>query len=298
MIVVCKYNWDIGLNGMDNTFMKKLLDKYEGKLKHISSQHPTICQIKHIQNNSSDDSEKWFLAEGIWAHQKLVKADLRIQYFLFCPELTYSNEAFDLADSCINKAEETFIVSRKLFEKISGRDGPDGFASVVKIPAYDVDKLQLKDNTLIVVLDGLETPGNIGTILRTCDGAGVEAVFICNKKARVTNPKLVKGSMGAVFTIPIIEFDNTSACTDWLKAHNFMIYLADTRADKTYKSVDYNGNTALVIGSERYGISSEWYSCNPQLLSIPMLGMCDSLNVGVAASVITYEISMKKLQKG
>jgi RNA methyltransferase, TrmH family len=77
-----------------------------------------------------------------------------------------------------------------------------------------------------------------------------------------------------------------------------MIYLADTRADKTYKSVDYNGNTALVIGSERYGISSEWYSCNPQLLSIPMLGMCDSLNVGVAASVITYEISMKKLQKG
>ena len=103
--------------------------------------------------------------------------------------------------------------------------------------------------------------------------------------------------MGAVFTIPIIEFGDTSACIMWLKAHHFNIYLADTRAAKTYQSYHYDGNTALVMGSERYGISREWYSCEPQLLSIPMLGMCDSLNVGVAASVILYEICMRKLQK-
>ena len=144
----------------------------------------------------------------------------------------------------------------------------------------------------------MENPGNIGIILRTCDGAGVDAVFICNKKARVTNPKLIKSSMGAVFRIPIIEFNDMNVCAKWLKAHNFSIYLADTRANETYKSFDYDGNSALVIGSERYGISGKWYSCNPHLLSIPMLGICDSLNVGVAASVITYEISMKRLQKG
>ena len=298
MIVICRYNSDTGLNDMNNIFMNQLLDKYSRKLKHIGSQHPIISQIKHIQNNTSDDSEKCFLAEGIRVHQKLITVDLKIQCFLICPELIYSNEALELVDSCIKKAEETFIVSRKLFEKVSDRDGPDGFASIVQIHSYVVDNLHLKDNALIIVLDGLETPGNIGTILRTCDGAGVDAVFICNKKARVTNQKLVKGSMGAVFIIPIIEFDDTSVCAKWLEAHDFNIYLADTRADKTYKNFDYDGNTALVMGSERYGISKDWYFCNPQLLSIPMLGMCDSLNVGVAASVITYEMCMKRLLKG
>jgi TrmH family RNA methyltransferase len=298
MIIVCRYNLGAGLRGMNNILINKLFDKYRGKMKHAGSQHPVMHLIKHILNNTSEDSEKLLVADGMWAHQKLLKTDLNIRCFLVCPELIYSNEGLELVESFINRAEETFIISGKMFERISDRDGPDGLISLVQIPHFDIDKLQLRDNALALVLDGLENPGNIGTILRTCDGAGVDVVFICNKRARLTNPKLVKGSMGAVFTIPIIEFNDMGVCAKWLKAHNFSIYLADTRANETYKSFDYDGNTALVMGSERYGISGEWYFCNPQLLSIPMLGICDSLNVGVAASVITYEISMKRLQKG
>jgi len=282
---------------MDNILIDSLLDKYKSKVKFIGSQHPAIKQIKHIQNNTSDESEKLLAAEGMWSHQKLLDTDLFINCLLVCPELIYSEEGVELVESLINRAAETFIISRKLFEKITDRDDPDGFASIVRIPDYEIGNLQVKDDSLILVLDGLEKPGNVGTIIRSCDGAGVDAVLICNKKIRLTNPKLVKGSMGAVFTIPIIEIGDIGECMSWLKAHNFHIYLADTRADKTYKSFDYNGNTVLVVGNERYGICGEWYSCNPQLLSIPMLGMCDSLNVGVAASVITYEIRMKKMQK-
>lgn len=283
---------------MDNISLQKLLDKYKGKIKYAGCQHPAIHQIKYVLNNAGSESERLSIADGIWAHQKLLKTDLPIHCFLTCPELIYSSEGLEIIEGFINRAEETFIVSKKLLGTISDRDGPDGFISLVQIPYFCLDGLKLVDNALILVLDGLESPGNIGTILRTCDGAAVDAVFICNKKVRMTNPKLVKGSMGAVFTIPAIEFDHAEECTKWLQAHDFRIYLADTKAGATYKNLDYGGKTALVLGNERYGISGEWYSGNPQLISIPMLGMCDSLNVGVAASVIAYEISMQKRMKG
>ena len=282
---------------MDSIQMNKLPNKYRNKIKHIGSQHQVVHQIKRIQNNTSDDSERLIVAEGIWAHQKLLKTELNIRWLLVCPELIYSNEGIELAENFINRAEETFIVSVKLFRKVSDRDDPDGFLSIVQIPVFEIEKLILKNNALVLILDGMENPGNIGTILRTCDGAGVDAVFICNKKARLSNPKLLKSSMGALFTIPIIEFLDTNECIKWLKAQDFNIYLADTRADKTYKEFDCTGNTVLVIGSERYGISEEWYAYNPQLISIPMFGVCDSLNAGVAASILTYEISMTKLKE-
>jgi TrmH family RNA methyltransferase len=169
-----------------------------------------------------------------------------------------------------------------------------GLFSVIQLPELNIEKLELGENALVMVLDGLEKPGNIGTIIRTCDGAGVDAVFLCNRKSRLTNPLLIKGSMGAVFTIPIVEFDNVRSCIDWLVSHHFNIFLADTKAEISYKHANYTGNTALVMGCERYGISGDWYSSSPKLISIPMLGICDSLNVGVAASILAYEAACLK----
>ncbi len=253
--------------------------------------------IKSIQNNTYHDVERLCVADGLWAHQKLASSDLRILSFIICPERIYSNEALELVEGFMNKAQNVYVVSERLLSKISERDGPDGLVSIVQLPCYEIDCLRLRKNAFIMVLDGLENPGNIGTILRTCDGAAVDAVFVCNRRARITSSKLIKASMGAAFTIPIIEFEDMDECIDWLLAHGFNVYLADTRADKTYKEFGYEGHTALVMGSERYGISEKWYLLNPQRLAIPMLGICDSLNVGVAASVIAYEISMQRLKR-
>lgn len=122
----------------------------------------------------------------------------------------------------------------------------------------------------------------------------MEAVFICNQRVRLTNPKLMKGSMGAVFTMPIFEFDDIKSCREWLQAHEFGVFLANPQAVKSYKEFGYEGNTALVVGNERYGLSKEWNERNTEMLSIPMRGICDSLNVGAAASIMIYEICMKK----
>jgi TrmH family RNA methyltransferase len=100
--------------------------------------------------------------------------------------------------------------------------------------------------------------------------------------------------MGAAFHVPVVETDSLEACRVWLYAHGFSVYLADTRANRTYREYSYSGRTALVMGSERYGITKSWYDGDVCLLSIPMKGQCDSLNVGVAASVILYEICHRK----
>lgn len=284
----------MGLIGMGNGDINSLVEQYKSKMKYVGMQSDEIHQVKRMIHGNGPDDEKRFVVEGIWAHQKLLSTNVEIEFFLFCPECIYSQETTLLVQKFLNKMENAYVVSKRVFEKLSERDEPDGLLSIGKFPEYDIADWKPKDNSVIAILDGLETPGNIGTILRTCDGAGVDAVFICNKRARMTNPKLIKASMGAAFVIPMIEFDSVDRCRSWLLEHNFHIYLADTQADHTYKSYEYEGNTALVVGSERYGISKEWNGCGTRLLSIPMLGVCDSLNVGTAASIILYEIGMKK----
>ena len=170
---------------------------------------------------------------------------------------------------------------------------PDGLLSICRFPVKRPEDLVLPERAGVVVLDGLEIPGNIGTIIRTCDGAAIDAILVCNRRARLSHPKVIKGSMGAAFRIPIVEFETGVDCAAWLRENGFSIYLADTRAEKTYYDYAYSGRSALIMGSERYGIHKEWYQNDPNMLMIPMLGICDSLNVGVAASILIYEMSLK-----
>jgi len=277
-----------------NENINRVLERYRAKLNWIGAQSEKISEIKRIVSGRCPDSEKRFAVEGIWAHDKLLQAGLGVESLLLCPDYIYSDEAVRLVETWVERTEEVYIVSSKIFQKLSDRDEPDGLLSVGRLPIREPRQLQLPKDAVIVVLDGLENPGNIGTILRTCDGAGVDAVFVCNPRARMTNPKLIKGSMGAVFVVPIVEFGDAGACLTWLRERNFAVYLADTRANKTYKDYDYRGNTALVVGCERYGVSENWYDGESRMLSIPMRGVCDSLNVGTAASVCVYEICMGK----
>ena len=170
-----------------------------------------------------------------------------------------------------------------------------GMIALVKKEYVDLS-LDKNNYEKVLVIDSIEIPGNVGTILRASDGANIDAVFLCNRRARITHPKIIKGSMGAAFTKPIVEFESVEECKAWLKKKNFKIYLTDTRATKTYFEDDYEGRVALIVGSERYGITKPWYDGDYEMIMIPMLGQCDSLNVAIATTIIAYEASLK--QKG
>ena len=272
--------------------LQALAENYKFKIRHIGEKHEVIKHIKGLINNTKPNPERLFIAEGIWSHNKIVELGLTVRSFVFCPQFIHTAQAARLAEAAALVADEICIVSEKTFLKISERDKADGLLSVCVFPARDLNSLRLGKDALIVVLDGCEIPGNVGTIARTCDGANVDAVFLCNRRVRLTHPKVIKGSMGAALTVPFIEFDTVDNCLAWLAKSKFNVYVADTRADKFYYEHVYANRSALVMGSERYGVSREWYA-SAQLLSIPMSGSCDSLNVGVAASIILYDMSVK-----
>ena len=249
--------------------LEKFRTSNKNKIEAIGVQNGKIKEVLALINNTKPNKNNFFVIDGIWAHEKALNNDLEVDSFIYCPEVITSHEAMNLIESFFMRAKKTYEVSLKTFMKICEKDDPKGMISICKFPLSD---------------------------LRTCDGADIDAVFICNRRARITHPKIVKGSMGAAFTKPIVEFSSVEECKAWLKKKNFKIYLTDTRATKTYFEEDYEGRVALIVGSERYGITKPWYEGDYEMIMIPMLGQCDSLNVAIATTIIAYEASLK--QKG
>lgn len=259
----------------------------------IGEQNPKIKQIKGVLSNTKPNPNKLFVAEGIWLLSLCEKFHTPIESLILCPEYIHTSQAASLADSLALRAGTRFTVSAKTYDKISERGQPDGLMALAQLPSHDLTSFHPADDAVLLVLDGVEIPGNIGTMLRMADGAGIDGVFLCNRKARLTHPKLIKGSQGAVLSVPLFEFESVAACRSWLDQNGFTVYLADTRADLFYYDEPFGKKTALVMGSERYGISREWYDTACQMIAIPMEGSCDSLNVGVAATVLAYEAVKK-----
>lgn len=282
----------------DNEFSERenyFISKYKKKLMSPALQHDLVKEVQGLLNNTKPNPKKLFVVEGIWALEKAKNYKLQIESFAFCPEFIFSSESEKMVDDFINLAENSYLVSKKVFLRMSERESPDGLLALCRLPHFSFEDIKLRENNLVVILDGLEIPGNIGTIIRSVDGVGADGVILCNRKARLTHPKLIKSSQGSNFTIPIVEAELNEAMS-WLKENNFRVFLTDTRAEQEYFEPDYKGRVAIVAGSERYGMSREWYTPDCNMISIPMYGDCDSLNVAIATTIVLYEASLK--QKG
>ena len=277
---------------MDAVYTEKLNNALR-LARAVGDGHQVVKWARAIISNTKPNRDGLFVAEGIWIHKLMLSAKTTVRAFIVCPELIRTEEMTSIVEAVASCAAELYTVSQKTFLKLSERDKPDGVLSIAELPRYTPDDIKTDRSSVVLVLDGVEIPGNIGTMIRMADGAGVDAVLICNRKARMTHPKLIKGSQGAVLTVPFCEFETPKACYDWLKSRGFTMYLADTRAQHYYYDEPFKKKTALVMGSERYGISREWYSYDYDMIAIPMLGKCDSLNVGVAATVLCYDACMK-----
>ena len=270
---------------------EQLLEQYN--FQPIGEANGRIKRVKGILSNSKPNPERLFVAEGIWLASMCLKFGTCIDSIIVCPEHVRTPEVQKLIADLSERTRDRFSVSAKTYEKISEKDRPDGIMALAALPKRDIADFMPPQNAVVLVIDGVEIPGNAGTMLRMADGAGADAVFFCNRKVRMTHPKLIKSSQGAVLTVPVFEFESVADCRAWLKKFGFTVYLADTRADKYYYDEPFGKNCALVLGSERYGIAREWYDSQYSMIAIPMQGRCDSLNVGVAATVLTYEACIK-----
>ncbi len=255
--------------------------------------HPDVVITGQLIANKKVENEYLFAIEGLWAYEKILKGRARVKAFLFCPEYIRNEHIKEMVKKLIALSENTYTISNKICQRISGRDGAEGFFMLCEMPRYGLDDIAMEDNSLVIVLDGIEKPGNVGTIIRTADGAGAAGVIHVNHRARLFNHEVIKSSMGSSFIIPIIG-EELRETAKWLVSNGFKIVLTDLKADKYHFEADYSGKVAVVAGNERHGISKEWYEYACERVIIPMLGGADSLNVGVAASLVAYEASLQQ----
>lgn len=270
-----------------------LKDRYGRKLHFAGKKHHIIDRVISLNKNSKPNPEKLAAIEGIWSLTLAKKYDIKIKYLIICVEQIKSIESQNLIDYFIDRSEETIIVSERVFEQLSEKENAQGLMAVCYLKFKEISELTFNDDSIIVILDGLEIPGNIGTIIRSSDATGVDAIILNNRKVRINHPKLLRSSLGSFFKVPICEAKTTNELIEFLKMNNYTVILADTESEKNYFDLDYKGKIAIVMGSEKYGISDDFYSVNHEKVKIPMLGDMDSLNVGVATTIILYEAALK-----
>ena len=259
------------------------------ELQQIGLSHPRVKQVLDIQNNTAPNRERLVVAEGLWAQRLVLDAGVPVRTLLWCPELAYSDESVLRAGQLAERAEQAYRVSAKTLERIGERGQQDGLLSVVRLPWQEPDLLRFGSSALVLVADAVEIPGNLGTLVRTLDAVRADCLVLTNRRTRLTHPKVFRGSQGTVLTVPSVEFPSAAEAAPWLRRQGFRVLLADTDDALHYRQVDYTGRVALVVGSERYGISRPWYEHGFDRVAVPMLGSADSLNVSVSASVLLYE---------
>jgi tRNA G18 (ribose-2'-O)-methylase SpoU len=258
-------------------------------LQQIGLQHPRIRQLRHVLNNTAPNHRGLFVAEGLWAHETLLDLDAQIDLFLWCPEAAYGPGAYVRAERAAARARQAYRIAPKVLERIAERERPDGMVSLVALPRWEPQTVPLRRQSVVLVADAVEIPGNVGTLLRTLDACGGDCLVLTNRRARLSHPKVFRSSRGMLLRVPILDLGEPAAAVRWLREREFTTYLATpTAAGRPYHDVDFPERTAIVVGNERYGISREWFDHGFAAVSVPMLGAADSLNVSVCASILLY----------
>ncbi len=186
------------------------------------------------------------------------------------------------------KKVESVEVSNQVMEKLAYGERHEGIIALAGTPVLTLKDLKLSKEPLVVVLESLEKPGNLGAVLRTCDGVGVEAVLVCDPKTDVYNPNVIRSSTGVVFSIPVV-CSSPEEIFSFLKSKKIKICASQPAAQKLYTQTDFRGAWGLVLGSETQGLSDFWLLAAEVTVKIPMKGLADSLNVSISAAIILYE---------
>ncbi|WP_046245822.1 TrmH family RNA methyltransferase [Hymenobacter terrenus] len=257
-----------------------------------SPQNPRIKQLLRLQQKSAERRALGLtLVEGLRELTIAVEAGVAIAAVYSCPELVgdAGSQELQALFAGSNSAPEWFEVTRPVFEKVAYREGSDGLLAVLRTPARTLADLRLPPNPLVIVLEAVEKPGNLGAILRTADAAPVDAVLIGDPRTDLFNPNVIRASIGCVFTVPTVAAPVADILT-FLQEKGIRTHAAALAPNaRNYTEHDFRGPTALVMGTEADGLTPQMREACDETIIIPMRGRIDSLNVSVATAVLTFE---------
>jgi TrmH family RNA methyltransferase len=252
-----------------------------------SKANPRIKNIIKLQKASERISQGLFVVEGFREIDRAIRSGYQMMELYHCEELTKPYQLESLFDN-LPKFTGLENVTLDVFEKMAYREGSDGLIAVFKSKYNELSELKLSSNPLIIVLEAVEKPGNLGAVLRTADAAGVDAVILCNPLPDLYNPNTIRASLGCIFAIQIATTTSEKAI-EWLQQKEIDIYCTYLEASVDYRTVDYTHSSAIVMGAESTGITKPWISSAKQNIIITMRGIADSLNVSVSSAIVVFE---------
>ncbi|MBL7858861.1 MAG: RNA methyltransferase [Cyclobacteriaceae bacterium] len=230
-----------------------------------------------------------FVIEGRKEMAMAIEAGYKIGNIFFCEELIQPEEL----KTWITSDKLLIPVSKEVFDKIAVRENSGGVIAVAEQKAHALSHLKVSANPLVLILEGVEKPGNLGAILRTADAANVDAVIICDPQTDFYNPNVIRSSLGCVFTNQIAAASSDETI-QWLRQHHIKIYCTYLQASKPYHETDFTAPSAIVMGTESTGLSDTWVRQSDANIIIPMLGKIDSMNVSTAAAVVVFEAKRQR----
>jgi TrmH family RNA methyltransferase len=262
-----------------------------------STSNERVKAIRALRRRKERDASGLAYVEGIRAVREALEADAEVETLLVAPELLQSETAREAVAGASDAGTAVLEVSPAVFRSVSERDGPQGLAAVVRQRWTRLEEIEVGDGERWVALSSVADPGNLGTILRTCDAAGARGVILLDGSADPYDPTAVRASTGAVFTRGLVRA-SWEAFAAWAASAGVTLVGATDDAEQPYRGADYGSRTVVLMGSEREGLSEAQRAACDRLVGIPMLGSVDSLNLGVATALVLYELLAQRERGG
>jgi len=248
--------------------------------KITSTQNQKIKDLLKLRKSKERKKTCLVLVDGLREIKEAYNSNFKIIELFFCPELIKEDYDFKL-----NKTQ----LSEKVFKKIAYPENPDGWLALIEPKRLELKDIDCKKEMLILVLEGLEKPGNLGAIIRTASAVKADAVIINDQKIDPYNPNVIRASTGMVFSTKTVVAKQKETY-NWLKNNKINILATSSKTKKSYFDTDFKKSTALIFGSEAFGLSEFWFKKANNLVKIPIRKDLDSLNVSVSVAVFAFEV--------
>jgi len=277
-------------------------------LQITSLQNPRVKHTVKLRQRSHRDDERLMLVEGYREIKRALDNGHPLGELFFCRALFQGPNEDALMEQAVAQGAQLFECSDPVFRKMAYRDRPEGLLAVAPHLQHSLTELDealshthshthtpthVSPAPLIVVAEAIEKPGNLGTILRSSDAAGADAVLVCDRCTDIHNPNVVRASIGILFSLPVIEIGSDEAL-EWLRARDIQVVATTPHTDTLYTDSDLTKGTAIVMGTEQVGLTSTWLEAATVQVRIPMLGQADSLNVASATTLLLYEAARQR----
>ncbi len=255
-----------------------------------SLQNPRVKQLVKLRDRRPRDQAQQFLVEGYRQIRRALDKGYAPAELYHCPEWYPGDQGNEgaLIEEAAAAGAQIVQLNKPAFTKVAYRERPDGLLAVLPQWRRGLDDLTLSDTPLLLVVEAIEKPGNLGTILRSADAAGVDGLIVCDPVTDLFNPNVVRASTGVLFSVPVV-ITESGAVRDWLKQWKIRSVATTPAAEGLHTAADLTGPLAIVMGSEQYGLSDDWLAQADETVRIPMAGQADSLNVAMATIITLFE---------